>query len=174
MVARQRAVEPGVLGLALRQSERVIDHQVRTAEEADDKSEQLIALGISVLGGALFLVAFLGEGLPLGARASFLGAIAAALGLNGASILLFLWAYHGFRRGSERHVGPDPGALTAVANDPTATVSKFTAKLLRSYADYFRYNSRRMANAARRRLAGIYALLAAIVAYGTAILLILT
>lgn len=157
----------------LREQERVIDHQVRALEEQDDRSEQMIRLGIAALAGGIALGSLLvrGSTAPSG---RILASLAIAAVLNLASIVLVVHAYVGFRRHSEGHVGPDPGWIAEKAMDGSWTLEEHLLSLIVDHPRYSDHNMTVMNRIADRRRKGVYLLLSSLLAYAVGYFYILS
>ncbi|SRR5581483_2906540 len=155
----------------LREAERTLDTQLRAAEELDDKTEQMLTLAVSTLGGEVAILAYVAErhdlGLPV--RAAF----GCALGAAFFAVLAFLDAYLGIRRRGQVQAGPNLARLAEVANDPSWSRERHLLSVLRGYALYFEGNARIMMHASRSRQVGLAALaVSTLLAGGTALYLL--
>ena len=159
----------------MRQMERYVDHQIRAAEELDDKTEQLLTLAIAGIGGGIALSYFVPPaptvllgGLPPTAILLVLGFLT-----NLATVFVLLDAYVGLAPDRAPRIGPgaDPEWLAQVTLDPTwklAHVHHATMKGLRERA-IENSNEHRRIGALRRR--ALMILIVAFVLYGAASLL---
>lgn len=156
----------------LREAERALDHQVRALEEQDDKSEQLITLGVAAIGGglALALIALREPSRPGGLPGPVL--FGAASLFNLVAIAMFLNSYIGFFRHVEAHVGPSLDWLKDKSNDPEWSLANHYVSLLSDTANYAKHNLARMLHSTRWRRRGLYWLSASISGYLAASLLI--
>lgn len=146
----------------LRESERVVDQQMKVLEELDDKSEQLLALGLATLGGSLAVATLaVGEaGLASLARSLL---VAAAL-TNLAALVCFLHPYVGLFRRSDAFAGPAPGWLRQKANDAEWSADRHLVALVGSYADWYEHNAALIAHHRASHRLGLLLLMVAVLA----------
>lgn len=150
-VQEERAsVADPVLPLMLDEARRVLDHQVRAIEELDDKTEHMLTLTVSSLGGTLLLAGVVVERAGAGARATFTAiAVGAVFHLLAAGFLLN--GYLGVGRKTEIAVGADVAWIAGKANDPSWTEERHLVSLLMTYPHFAARNTRRMRDSNRAR-----------------------
>lgn len=153
-------------------AERLVDHQVRAAEELDDKAEQMIRLAMVTMAGAMSVALFVGQEPDIQADAVSAVIYAVGLSANLLAAFLFIHSYVGIGRPIELYPAPSVEWLEAKRDDADWTFHDHLASLISSYAEYSRANVARMTNSAGRRSRGLVWLFAAVLLYSTATALI--
>lgn len=153
-------------------AERLIDNQVRAAEELDDKAEQMITLAVATLAGALTVALFIGQEPDITANWGFAGLYAVGLLLNLIGIVLFIDSYIGIRHPMEMYPAPDIRWLEKKRDDPGWNLESHLSSLISSYAAYSESNVSKMKQSADRRRHGLYLLMGAVSVYAVSILFI--
>ncbi len=153
-------------------AERLLDHQIRAAEELDDKAEQMIRLAIATMAGAITVALFVGQEPAIDADP--LAAIIFGVGLvaNLLAAFLFVHAYVGVGRPVELYPSVSAQWLLEKKQDDTWTVEDHLSSLVTSYAAYAESNVKKMERSAGRRTRGLFCLLAGIMVESVAIALI--
>jgi hypothetical protein len=164
--------DPALLAELVRESERVVDWQVKAFERAEDKSDRLMSLALAVLGGGLAIGAIVNADGPPAYGAIALGLVAGAACLNLTSLVFFLRASPGLLEQHDVRPGPAPRALSRRSLDNTWTLEDHYLDFLRSMADCHIENAANLARAVLGRRRGLRLLLCAIAAYALALLLI--
>lgn len=156
------AVDVRLLREMVRESERLIDHQLQAMEQLDDKAEHMVGLSVALLAGGVALVGFMIQNLP--DRIGFWFALGVSCGviLNLGSIASFLRSYVGIAPHTELHVTPHPTWMLEKVHDEQWSLWRHLGSLVRSYAKYSDVN------VAKMRASGIYR------AHGTALLALAT
>jgi hypothetical protein len=167
----EEAVADPVVFEALREAERTLDQQLRAAEELDDKTEQMITLAVSTLGGEIAILAYVAERHDLGLAVR--GAFACALAAAFFALLAFLDAYVGLRKRGHLQAGPSLRKLAEVANDPAWSMDRHLVSVLQGCASYFEANAVLMAGASRARRVGLAALVGSTLIAGFAAIYVL-
>jgi hypothetical protein len=150
-------------------AERLIDHQVRAAEELDDKAEHMIKVAIATLGGALTVALFVGQEPEIDATRSSALFFGVGLLLNLAAVVSFIDSYIGFRRPLELYPAPDIGWLNEKRSTVGWNLEVHLESLLSSYANYSESNVTKMEQSAQKRRAGLYILMTCVATYVLAI-----
>lgn len=162
-----------LLAEMLRESERILDHQVKALEELDDKSEQMLGLGVALLGGGVAFGVLVTTSNALAVNSTFIGLLASAGLLNVAALAFFVGSYIGFVRHTEVHVGPSLAWIRDKSNEASWSLMDHYLSVLFDIPSYYDWNNRKSVAAARRRQVGVYVLLVAVALYGIAFLFIL-
>ena len=105
-----------LLAEMLREAERVVDRQVESLRALDAKTEQVLGMGVALVGAEVAGAGYLqgaGDGWSVG-DSFLIGAIALAF----AGLAVLLDVYVGVRRSSVWLMGPDVAWLSREANDP--------------------------------------------------------
>lgn len=150
-------------------AERLIDHQVRAAEELDDKAEHMIKVAIATIGGALTVALFVGQEPDIDATTPSAILFGIGLVMNLAAIVWFIDSYVGLRKPLEMYPAPDIGWLDAKRADPDWDLEVHLESLISSYSQYAKSNVAKMEQSARKRRAGLYLLFASVATYVFAI-----
>lgn len=155
----------------VRESERVVDHQIKAAEESDDKNEHLTSLGVALVGAEVAAYAYVRGSVP--ENSSVMIVLPAAIVLALAALTAFLDAYVGIARRIRFHAGPHPEWLAAKANESSWSPNLHLVATASSFARYFNANTASLAAANRSRRLGLALLVAstALAAGGTLYLL---
>lgn len=126
----------------LRQLERLLDHEVRTIEEIDDKLELLLGFHLAVIGGGIALARNLAAAPTNSLGASpppvVLALLAGGTLVLGVSFLLLLRGYLGWSPGTgpDTVSGPSPAALVAARRDSRVTFADLLEGLIYGYQAY--------------------------------------
>lgn len=161
-----------ILAELARESERIIDLQVRAFERAEDKSDRLMGLGMVVLAGGLSLGAFASGGSLAWREAIALGLVAAGAGLNMAALVLFLRASPGLLEHHDVRLGPAPSALARRAGNETWVLADPYQVYIDAMAQCHIENLANLARAVLGRHRGLRLVLCAVGAYSLALFLI--
>ena len=170
--------DPAILAELARETERILDLQVKAFERAEDKSDRLISLSLAVLGGGLSLATLaLALALALGGRGSWreavgLGPMSLGAAFNLGSLVLFLRASPGLLEHHDVRLGPAPSALARRALDKTWELADHYLNFIDAMADCHVENLANLARAVTARQRGLRLLLCAIGAYALAVLFI--
>lgn len=154
------ADERWLLAEMLREAERVVDRTFRMAEETDDKTEQMMAMGIASLAGGLALAS-----LAAGAErldGTGLGLLILAGSVNLLAVHRFLEAYVGLPRSTSLSLAPHPDWLREKAEDADWTAGAHLFALLHQHAAGVRANLKAIEMVVRRRRDGARLLLGSI------------
>jgi hypothetical protein len=156
--------DDGLLREMLREAEGVLDQQLHALDELDDKTEQLLAVGVATAGAGIALFAFLaqrGGGVGLAAQAGWMASFASNL----AALLAFLQAYVGFGARRLPKAGPSLSWLAEKANDAAWSLEAHVASVVAAYPEYFRNNDRVLVRQGRAQQIGLALLTASVLSY---------
>lgn len=151
----------------------MLDAQVRSAEELDDKTEQLLNLAVAALAGAITLGPFAAK--QASSPFAPAGSVSLVVGgaLNLAALRSLLGAYNvRYARQRPLFVGPDPASLERASRAARLSLAHHLGDVIASHASYHRTNNATMTRAARARAVGLHVLIASLVAYATTFVLI--
>lgn len=145
-----------VLREMLREAERAVEHQIHIAAELDDKTEQMITLGVGLVGAEVTAFAYVAS---RGVAAK--GGIVLVAGILAAFVgLVFLLdAYVGLRRRAFFETGPEIGWVVEKANDETWTEDDHLVAVLRTFPGCIRQNAATIDASSAARKAGLFLLL---------------
>lgn len=149
----------------LREAERAIDHQLTVLADLDERTGEMVKLGVATLGGGLVALAFLVDRAGVPESGSVRAAVVVCIVLNLMALMFFLDVYVGVFRRHQRQAGADPQWLAERANDPTWRIDQHFLEVVAGHGTYFRENARLMATSAKSRRAGIVLLVAAVIGY---------
>lgn len=149
----------------LREAERVLDQQLHALDEMDDKTEQLLAVGVATAGAGIALFAFLAQHGGNGVGPAAQGGWAGAFALNLAALLAFLQAYVGFGARRLPKAGPSPSWIAEKLDDAAWSTRTHVASVVAAYPDYFRDNARVMVREGRAQRVGLALLTFAVLVY---------
>ena len=161
-----------ILAELTRESERIIDIQVRAFERAEDRSDRLMSLSLAVLGGGLSVGAFVAAGDPRWARYAALSLVVLGVILNLASFLLFLRASPGLLEHHDVRPGPSLSVLARRAGNETWVLADHYQVYIDAMAECHIENLANLARAVIGRQRGLRLVLCAIGAYALALFLI--
>lgn len=153
---------PDVLTLIRRDAERIVDHQIRAAEELDRKLEHLSTLGVASTGGGFALGGFIatqGGGAPLFVL------LGVGVLLNVAAIAFFMRGYGALRESVELGAGPDPTWLAAKAVEEGWNGDRHQKSVIRGLAQAFEENRQTGAFVSNQRKKGARLLLSGVAFY---------
>lgn len=140
-----------------RQSERVIDHQLRASEELDRKLEHLSTLGVASVGGGFAIGAFLTTQAEPSA-VQFAPLLVGVL-LNVVAIAYFMRGYGSLKESIEIGAGPDPSWLAEKAREPGQPMGSHVLVVIRGLAQAFEENRQVVAFVSAQRKKGARLLL---------------
>lgn len=145
------ALEPLLVEM-IREAERAVDHQIKDAEESDDKNEHLLGLGVVLIGAEVAGVAYLpGIAASDAASAAFGAAVLFAL----FGLVAFLDAYVGIWRRSRLRTGLHPAWLATKANDPAWTPTEHLVAAAAAYDEVYATNLGTLERTFRARRVGL-------------------
>lgn len=142
----------------VREAERAVDHQVKDAEESDDKNEHLIGLSVALVGAEVAAYAYVRANSTVSGIASY--AIPVAIGLALAALMALLDAYVGLWRRGRVVTGPHPAWLALKANDPAWTSTEHMVAVAAAFQEVHAMNTAALGAAAASRRIGLGLLLA--------------
>lgn len=116
----------------LRECELGLQQQIEIMKELDDKTEQMVTLGVAILGAEVAGTALLLRESRSGA-AWFLAA-AVALGIMG--LLVLVDAYVGWSRAGRAATGPSLAWIAEKAQDPEWTEARHLAATIGAYPSF--------------------------------------
>ncbi|MEA3200397.1 MAG: hypothetical protein QOE90_1825 [Thermoplasmata archaeon] len=155
----------------LREAERVLDHQIRSLEELDDKIEQMLALGVGSLAGAFALAAFIASREPR--WAGYAAALASGALWNCAAVFYFARGYGIVDREVQAKVGPSTGWLAAQAQGPSPNLVEHGRLVVAVLHNSFEDNDETATFIAQQSRKGVRWLAAALMLYGAVVVLFL-
>lgn len=153
----------------LHQLERLLDHEVRALEEADDQFELLVVVDLAVLGGAIALIRSI---VPAGMGGIALAPVAVVTLLVGfalasISFILLMQGYVGWVSGGgpRAQVGPNPDHLIRLSHAPEVSSADVRSGLILGYRAYVRGLEAVLREKARIRRHALYSAFLSLVVF---------
>lgn len=161
----------------LHQLERLLDHEVRAIEEADDQFELLAVLDLAVIGGGIALVRSLltSAGAVVALPIGVVVLLVLGFGLACAAFVVVMEDYLGWtaRSAPDVEVGPSPDHLVAWSQDAATPSQELRLGLIEGYRGYVLGIEGMLESKTSARRVALYALFGSLLAFlaGTLILL---
>lgn len=161
----------------LHQLERLLDHEVRAVEEADDQFELLVVVDLAILGGGIALVRSL---IPSGVEDALtldpivVLTLASGFALASISFILLMHGYVGWTSGAgpRTQVGPNPDHLIELSQDSQVSSAHVRSGLIAGYSSYVREIEAVLRDKARLRRHALYETFFSLVVFLVATLMV--
>lgn len=157
----------------VRESERVIDHQVRAIEEVDRKAAHLTTSAQAALGGGVLLATFVAADVPGRVDLLFLAAFSTGGILNVLSLTHLFGPVRGRERVERIGVGPDPEWVASKSRQTDWDLGVHLLSVLEGLSRYAATNRGMLRRKAVRRYRGLRLLSGALALYAASLMYLL-